>query len=120
MDILNNFFNIGFVSILIGVAFLAYALYKWSNALVKDKAIDEKWRRLKRDIEVERKEASLRLKDDVRKRKADVELEMKRERLELERFQNKLNNKSDHLGKKEERLDELGSNTKIIILRFTK
>lgn len=108
MDILANLFNVGFISIVLGIALLAFALYKWSNALVKDKEIEEKWRRLKRDIEVERKEASLKLKDDLHKRKSDFEMDMKRERLDLERFQGKLNNKSENLEKKEDRLDQLG------------
>ncbi|MGE0206730.1 MAG: ribonuclease Y [Candidatus Babeliales bacterium] len=68
---------------------------------------DERWKNVKRDIENERREALVKLKDEMHKKRNEFELEVKRERLELERFQNKINIKYESLEKKEQRLDEL-------------
>src|SRR3990167_3626414 len=63
--------------------------------------------RVKKDIDVEKREATLRIKDELYKRRKEFELEIKREKIEHERIQNKLNHKFEDLGKKEQQLDEL-------------
>jgi len=67
----------------------------------------ERWKTLKREIETERKEALLKVKDEIYRRRNEFELEIKRDRLELERHQNKVNTKYETLEKKEAQLDEL-------------
>ncbi len=67
----------------------------------------EKWKGMKRDIENERKEALLKVKDEIYKKRSEVEVEFKRERLEFDRQQQKLNSKYELVEKKEEQLEAL-------------
>jgi len=66
-----------------------------------------KWKDVKREIESEKKEALLKVKDEMHKRRQDFELEMKRERVELDRLQSKLNVKYENLDKKEQSIDDM-------------
>ncbi len=59
-----------------------------------------------KEIEVEKREAANKLKEELYNRRSEFELEMKRERAELERFQIKLNGKYDAIEKKELRIEE--------------
>lgn len=98
---------LGIIGIGIAVILLILAKRRIDNASVLFNEAQEKWKHVKRDIEVERREASLKLKDELHKRKNEFELEMKRERLELDRFQAKINSKYENIEKKEQRLDDL-------------
>ncbi len=62
---------------------------------------------IKKEIDAERREALIKLKDELYKKRNEFDLDIKRERLELERFQTKLNVKYDSIEKKEQRLEEL-------------
>lgn len=66
-----------------------------------------KWESAQRDIETEKREAQIQLKDELYKKRTEFDLDMKRERAELERFQIKLNGKYDVIEKKEQRVEEL-------------
>src|SRR3990167_2101839 len=66
----------------------------------------EQLERVKKEIDVEKREASLRIKDELYKRRKEFELEIKREKIEHDRIQNKLTQKFETLGKKEQVLDE--------------
>ena len=66
-----------------------------------------KWESAQKDIETEKREAQIQLKDELYKKRTGFDLDMKRERAELERFQIKLNGKYDVIEKKEQRLEEL-------------
>ncbi len=68
---------------------------------------DEKWRSVKRDIENERREALLKIKDEIYKRRSDFEIEMRRDKLDIERQQSKIASKYEAIEKKEVQLDEL-------------
>ena len=68
---------------------------------------DSRWKNVKREIDADRREAALKIKDDTYKKRKEFELEVKRDRLELERLQNKLNSKYEAIEKKEENIDEL-------------
>lgn len=68
---------------------------------------NEKWEKARKEIDVEKKEASLKIKDEIYKRRKEFELELKRDRIELERLQNRIATKSEDLDQKEERLEEL-------------
>ena len=101
---------LGFISIVsigIAIVLLFLAKRKMDKASLIFNEAQEKWKHVKRDIEVERREASLKLKDELHKRKNEFEFEMKRENLELERFQAKINSKYENIEKKEQRLDDL-------------
>lgn len=98
---------IGLLCLAAGMALLFFAKRKIEHATDLLGQAENKWKNVKRDIEVERKEASLKLKDELHRRKTDFEMEMKRERLDLERLQSKINSKAEHLEKKEQRFDEM-------------
>ncbi|HEX2978040.1 MAG TPA: ribonuclease Y [Candidatus Babeliales bacterium] len=90
-----------------GIAVLIFAKSKYNQAQrFFDEAVNTT-KNIKRDIENERRESLLRLKDELHKRRSEFDLDMKRERLELERFQSKLNAKYETLEKKEQRIEEL-------------
>lgn len=99
---------LGGTSIVLGLFLLWYAYRRLKNAQSLFDESNEKWKNVKRDVENERRESLLKLKDELHKRRNEFELEIKRERLELERFQAKVNSKYEMLEKKEQRLDELG------------
>jgi ribonuclease Y len=89
----------------IAVLIFARAKYKQAQRLFDEANIATK--NIKRDIENERRESLLKLKDELHKRRSEFDLDIKRERLELERFQSKLNAKYETLEKKEQRLEEV-------------
>ncbi len=62
---------------------------------------------MQREIETERKEAMLRIKDEIYKKRNEFELDMKRERVELDHLQAKLNTKYEAIEKKENGIDDL-------------
>lgn len=97
----------GTACLVLGILLLMYSRTKSirANSLLQD--AQEKWKNTKREIENERRESLLKLKDEIHKRRHEFELEIKRERLEAERLQNKINSKYEVLEKKEQRLEEL-------------
>jgi len=107
-DCMIEFVLLGFGIFLLvsGIAFLLFAKKKfdYGNQLLLD--AQSKRDTVKREVENERREASLKLKDELYKKRSEFELEVKRERVELERFQTKLNLKYETIEKKEQRLDE--------------
>lgn len=68
---------------------------------------ESRWQNVKREIENERREALLKIKDERYKRRTEFELEMKNERVELDRLQSKINSKYEGIEKKEQAIDEL-------------
>lgn len=88
--------------------FLAY-IAKRKRDVADKYALDaeDRLHRVRKEIEVEKREASFRIKDDLYKRRKEFELEIKRDKIEHERMQNKLNHKFEDIGKKEQHLDEL-------------
>lgn len=58
------------------------------------------------DSEVERRESRFKIKDEIYKRRSEFELEMKRDRMSLDRLQNKLNVNYEHLEDKETSLNQ--------------
>src|SRR3990167_5188147 len=76
-----------------------------ANRMLHD--ANDRLKNTKRDIDNERREAFLKIKDEIYRKRNEFELEMKRERLELDRLQSKLNGKYEILEKKEQNLDEM-------------
>lgn len=62
---------------------------------------------LQRKLDSERREAHLRLKDELYKKRAEFDSELKRERLEMDRLQAKVDAKYENIENKEQRLEEL-------------
>src|SRR3989344_6495990 len=76
-------------------------------AYAKLQEAQNKWKDSKRTIENERREAFIKLKDEIYRKRKEFEFELKRERLELDRLQSKLNGKYENLEKREAQLDEV-------------
>ncbi len=95
----------GFISAA-AIFFLWYAQRKIVVAHRTLKESEDRWEDAKRSIDTERREASLKLKDEMYRKRKEFELELKRERLELDRLQNKLTSKYEHIESRENKLDE--------------
>lgn len=91
----------------IAVALLVYAQRRIAAVRKLLSESDEKLKNTKRDIESERREALLKIKDELYKKRQEFELELKRERMEMERAQSKINEKYEALENKERRLEEM-------------
>jgi ribonucrease Y len=98
---------VGMISIIAGFLLLVYAQRKIKHALTISSSAEEQWKHTKRDLEAERREATVKLKDEMFRKRKEFELELKRERLELDRLQSKLNVKYESLEKKEQNIDDL-------------
>ena len=92
--------------LLAGIALLYYAKQQIASARSMLGEAQERSKSTKRDIENERREAFLKIKDEIYKKRNDFDLEIKRERLELDRLQNKINAKYEGIEKKEQLVDE--------------
>ncbi len=88
-------------------ALLVYTRKKIAQANVVLEESNERLKNVKREIDAERREAALKIKDEIYKKRNEFELDMKRERLELERLQGKLNAKYEAIEQKEQNIDEL-------------
>lgn len=98
---------VGLLGFLVWIALLLIAKKRVDRAnylLVQSR---EKMANTKRDIENERREALLKIKDELYKKRTDFDLEAKRYKSDLDRMQQKLNAKYENIEKKESYLDEL-------------
>jgi len=93
--------------ILVFILMFLYAKSRVGKANQLLKNARDKFDNMLRSVENERKEAMLKLKDELYKKRTDFEFEMKRERVDLDRLQSKLNSKYEYIDTKEQRLDEL-------------
>jgi len=105
--------GLGIVLTILGAAALAAGIFllllvrkKLAIADSLNSKAEERWRVTKQNIETERREATVKLKDEMYHKRKEFEVELKRERLELDRLQNKLNSKYETIEKREEKLDE--------------
>jgi ribonucrease Y len=103
-----------YVIYMIGGAVVALAvvllLYARQRVAYAQRALSEAKGRLKsieRDIDNERREASLKIRDEIYRRRREFEDEMRRDRQEFDGFQKKLISRDEDLQKRELRLDEL-------------
>ncbi|MEX0849733.1 MAG: ribonuclease Y [Candidatus Dependentiae bacterium] len=92
---------------ILGSFLLLYARKRFVEADRLFQSARNKRKNVQREIENEKKEALLKIKDEIYKKRNDFDFEMKRERIELDRLQAKLNNKYEALDKKESNIDEL-------------
>lgn len=67
----------------------------------------EKWDSAQKTIEHEKKEAFLKMKDELYRKRKEFESELRRDRGDLDQRRDQLNQKYEALGKKESRLDDL-------------
>ncbi|MFI5332806.1 MAG: ribonuclease Y [Candidatus Babeliales bacterium] len=98
---------VGSGSLALAAFLLFYARKKTHRAEVLLKESRDQWKNAKQEIEAEKRESLLKIKDEIYKKRSEFELEKKRERVELERLQSKLNGKYESIEKKEQQLDAL-------------
>lgn len=98
---------VGGALIMLAVFILFYAQQRLARA--RRELADSKNRlaAIERDIETERREASLKIRDEIYRRRKEFEDEIKRERQDFDRMQQKIVARDEDLQKRELRLDEL-------------
>ncbi len=87
------------------ILFLAKKRFDRAQILLKE--AQQKIENNKKELEADRREHALKLKDEIYRKRTEFEIDTKRERVELDRLQSKLNEKYETLEKKEFRLEEL-------------
>lgn len=97
----------GIGSIAAGVLILFVAQKKTFQAQALLSQAQDKWQSAQKEIEHEKRESLLRIKDELYKKRKEAELELKRERIDLDQKRERLNQKYESLGKKEQRLDDM-------------
>lgn len=78
-------------------------IYAYRQRLMAQHMLSEarhQWESAQKDIDAEKREAQIQLKDELYKKRTEFDLDIKRERAELERFQIKLNGKYELAEKK--------------------
>ncbi len=101
------FFIAGMSSIAIGVIVLFFAQKKMFQAQTLLAQAQDKWQSAQKEIEHEKRESLLRIKDELYKKRKEFELELKRERIDQDQKRERLNQKYESLGKKEQRIDDM-------------
>lgn len=91
----------------LGVGLLAWAWRKITAAQYLLHEAQQVKDQIKKDLEAERRESLIKLKDELYKRRTEAEAEIKKERIDLERFQQKLTSRLETLEKKELQADEI-------------
>ena len=88
------------------VLLFAYSLLRIKKSQALLSSAVNRWKDTRRDIENERREAFLKVKDEVYKRRNEFDLEIKQERLEFDRLKNRLNSKYESIDQKEQNLEQ--------------
>lgn len=95
------------IGIIVALILLVWARQKSLSAFEFVSQAKEQLKSIKTEIDVEKREALVKLKDEMYRKRKEFELELKRDRLEIDRLQSKLTSRSEHLEKKESQLDNL-------------
>jgi ribonuclease Y len=98
---------IGGAVIALAIVVLIVAQQKLTHARRVLAESHDKLRAIGREIENERREASLKIRDEIYRRRKEFEEDIKRERQEFDRLQQKVLARDEDLQKRELRLDEL-------------
>jgi len=89
------------------LVFLLLAYKKIAAASLLLNSSKDQLKNSKRDIDAEKQAALIKIKDEMYHKRKEFELDLKRERIEIDRLQTKLNTKSEYLEKREVQLDDL-------------
>lgn len=93
--------------LVVSIILLFYAQKKMFQAQVLASQAKEKWESVQKNIEHERKESFLKIKDELYRKRKEFELELRRDRIDLEQKRERLNQKYESIGKKEQRVDDV-------------
>ncbi|MBY0353484.1 ribonuclease Y [Candidatus Babeliales bacterium] len=86
---------------------MLYFIFKKKQLLQTKEASQRMLKNVHEEIERERKNASLDLKNELYKKRSEFELEIKKTKIEIQQLQNKHQKKEDTLDQRESLLDEL-------------
>ncbi len=101
------FLCISCAGVVIAAIMLLLARKKSAEASYLFQDAKEQMKNVKRDLEIEKRDALVKIKDEMYHKRKEFELELKRERLDLDRLQGKLLAKSESLEKREIQLNDL-------------
>lgn len=100
-------YMVGGVIFTLSLTLLLYAQQRLARVRRELAAAKDRLNAVEREIETERREASLKIRDEIYRRRREFDDETKRERQDLDRLQKKLLIRDEDLQKRELRLDEL-------------
>ncbi|HBR70380.1 TPA: ribonuclease Y [Candidatus Dependentiae bacterium] len=100
-------YMIGGVVFTLSLTLLLYAQQRLARARRELGQARDRLNAIEREIETERREASLKIRDEIYRRRREFDDEIKREKIDLDRLQKKLIMRDEDLQKRELRLDEL-------------
>ena len=88
------------------LALIIFYLVFWSKKKLEKQLvkIKEEIKLSQQQLELEKRESITKVKDEIYKRRKEFELETKREQIDLERLQNRLNLKTEELDREEQNL----------------
>ena len=89
------------------ISCVIFAALKRKRIQYAEQNVNELLRRTREDIERDKKESFLKLKDEIHKRRSDFDLETNKTRIEIQRLQHKYQKKEDTLENREVLLDEI-------------
>src|SRR5436190_6178511 len=107
IDVLIFFIGIACIAGIIAGILIVMARNKTATASQLLFEVKDRVKNSKRDLEIEKRDALVKLKDEMYHKRKEFELELKRERLDIDRLQGKLNTKSELLEKREIQLNDL-------------
>ncbi len=105
---LDNITLFGIASIAFSIISLAFARLRVSHAQRLMTKAKDQWKITKHDLDTERRESSLKLKDEMYKRRKEAELELKQEKMESTRIREKIQVRKVELANQEQQLENLG------------
>src|SRR3990167_7165464 len=98
---------VGFGILGLGLLFLIYSILRIRKSAQLLIQSQEKFNKIRLEIEAEKKDAYAKIKDEIYKKRKEFELEMRHDKIEIERLQSKLNLKKEDLDKREERIEQI-------------
>lgn len=107
MELFYIIFGAGALVLPITLVFIVYAHKKYKEAKMLYMNSQESLKTSRLQIENDKKDALIKLKDELYRRRKEFEVELKRDRIELDRLQTKLNTKSEAIDKKELLLNDM-------------
>jgi ribonuclease Y len=105
VHLLASSFGLGLATGVVALLFYYKSQEKSLVQIKRERALAKE--KNKEYIEHERREALLKLKDEIHKRRSDFELEVKKSRIELQNLQHKYQKKEDLLERRESIIDDL-------------
>lgn len=108
MDIvITSLLIISILGMVVAFILLMWARKKSLSAFESISQAKENLKTIRLEIDVEKREALVKLKDEMYRKRKEFEFELKRDRLELDSLQDKLSSRVEHLEKREIQLDDL-------------